>query len=85
MIVALSDTRCAGGGGHIRSRIARSLRQDRRHAEGAYPLLPRHRKSGILRKVYGNYLIFYVIGERVEVLHIVHGARNYDAILFPDE
>ena len=51
----------------------------------AFPLLPRHRKSGIRRKVHGNYLIFYTIGTQIDVLHIVQGARDYDAILFPDK
>ena len=49
----------------------------------AYPLLPRHRKSGIRRKAYGDYLIFYVVGDQVDVLHVIHGARDYSAILFP--
>ena len=49
----------------------------------AFPLLPRHRKSGIRRKVYGDYQIFYVIGEQVDVLHVIHGARDYEQILFP--
>ncbi len=49
----------------------------------AFPLLPRHPESGIRRRPYRNYLIFYVVLKRVEVLHIIHGARNYEAILFP--
>ncbi len=49
----------------------------------AHPLLPRHRKSGIRRKAYGDYLIFYVVGGRVDVLHVIHSARDYGAILFP--
>lgn len=49
----------------------------------AHPLLHRHRKSGIRQKVYGDYLIFYAIGEQIDVLHVIHGARDYYAILFP--
>jgi plasmid stabilization system protein ParE len=31
------------------------------------------------------YLIFYrVSDEGVEILHVLHGARDYEAILFPD-
>jgi toxin ParE1/3/4 len=52
----------------------------------AYPLLPEWKHTGIRRRVHGNYLIFYrVNATAVEVLHILHGARDYKAILFPDE
>lgn len=52
----------------------------------AYPLLPAWEKTGIRRRVYGNYLIFYRIGaDAVEVLHVLHGAQDYEAILFPEE
>jgi addiction module RelE/StbE family toxin len=48
----------------------------------AFPLIPRHRARGIRRRPVGDYLIFYrVERRRVEVLHIVHGARDYDDIL----
>ena len=51
----------------------------------AFPLLPHRAKSGIRRKPYRNYLIFYSIGDRrVEILHVLHGARDYDSILFPE-
>jgi ParE toxin of type II toxin-antitoxin system, parDE len=34
----------------------------------------------------GNYLIFYRIGlDHVEVLHVLHGAQDYEAILFPHQ
>jgi len=29
-------------------------------------------------------LFFYTVSDRVNVLHILHGSRNYEAILFPD-
>jgi toxin ParE1/3/4 len=52
----------------------------------AFPLLPNWEDRGIRRRVYGHYLIFYRIGEKsVEVLHILHGARDYERILFPDD
>ena len=52
----------------------------------AYPLLPHWEDQGIRRRVYGNYLIFYRIGdETVEVLHVLHGAIDYERILFPDD
>ena len=50
-----------------------------------YPVVPRYERFAIRRRVYGNYLIFYRVVERtVEVLHVLHGARDYEAILFPD-
>ena len=52
----------------------------------AFPLLPDWENRSIRRRPYGNYLIFYRIsGDVVEVLHILHGARDYEAILFPEE
>lgn len=51
----------------------------------AYPLLPDREQQGIRRRPYGDYLIFYRIEkETVQVLHIVHGARDYEQILFPE-
>lgn len=51
-----------------------------------FPLLPLREKSGIRRRVYGKYLIIYQIeSTRVIVLRILHGARDYDALLFPDQ
>ena len=52
----------------------------------AFPLVPRYENSGIRRRPYGSYLIFYRVGEeRVEVLHILHGAQDYEAILFDQD
>ena len=49
----------------------------------AYPLLPEHESTGIRRRVFGNYLIFYRIGDEViEVLHVLHGAQDYERLLF---
>ncbi len=40
----------------------------------------------IRRRPYGNYLIFYsIVGEVLETNHIVHGARDYVRLLFPDD
>jgi toxin ParE1/3/4 len=51
----------------------------------AFPLVPRHEHSGIRRRVFRNYLIFYLIeGEIVYIVHILHGAQDYESILFPD-
>ena len=52
----------------------------------AFPLLPDWEERGIRRRPHGDYLIFYRIADDVvEVLHVLHGARDYEAILFPDE
>lgn len=49
-----------------------------------FQLVPGHKESGIRRRPYGNYLIFYWIHEdTVEILHILHGARDYEKIVFP--
>ncbi len=49
-----------------------------------FPLVPRYEASGIRRRGYGNYLIFYRIeADKVRVIHILHGAQDYLAILFP--
>lgn len=50
----------------------------------AYPLVPRYEHHGIRRCVHRDYLIFYrVVEDLVEVIHIMHGARNYEVLLFP--
>jgi toxin ParE1/3/4 len=51
----------------------------------AFPLVPRYEGYGIRRRVYGNYLIFYrIVDTQVTVLHVLHGARDYEPLLFPD-
>ena len=50
-----------------------------------YPLVPRYEHTGVRRRLHGNYLIFYrIVGKRIQVLHVLHGARDYEPILFPD-
>ncbi|BBE35668.1 type II toxin-antitoxin system RelE/ParE family toxin [Sphingosinicella microcystinivorans] len=49
-----------------------------------FPLVPRYEATGVRRRGHGDYLIFYrVEPERVIVIHILHGAQNYNTILFP--
>ncbi len=51
----------------------------------AFPLLPRWEERGVRRRPYGDYLIFCRLsGDTVEILHVLHGARDYEPILFPD-
>ena len=48
-----------------------------------HPLLARQSTSGLRRQVHGNYLIFYRIGiDGIEVIHILHGASDYESLLF---
>jgi len=49
----------------------------------ACPLVPRYERHGIRRKVHGDHLIFYRVGMgAVVIVHILHGARDYEDILF---
>ncbi|MBS0526037.1 MAG: type II toxin-antitoxin system RelE/ParE family toxin [Proteobacteria bacterium] len=51
-----------------------------------HPLVDQARDPMLRRKVFGNYLIFYDVGaDAVEILHILHGARDYAQIIFPGE
>jgi toxin ParE1/3/4 len=51
-----------------------------------YPLYPDRETSGIRKKVYKRYLIFYRFeATEVSIIHILHGARDYERILFPDD
>jgi hypothetical protein len=48
-------------------------------------LVPRHEHAGVRRRPYGNYLIFYRVGIGIiEVVHILHGAQDYETILFSE-
>lgn len=56
-------------------------------APQACPLVPRYEQTGIRRRVFGRYLIFYRAREPagcIDVLHILNGARDYETILFTD-
>ena len=51
-----------------------------------FPLVDRQRDPTLHRRVHGNYLIFYDIGATaVEIPHVLHGARDYEQIVFPGE
>ncbi len=48
-----------------------------------YPVIRRYSRVALRRRVHGNYLIFYRIGRNVvTVLRILHGAMNYEELLF---
>lgn len=45
-------------------------------------VVPRYEHVGIRRKVYRAYTLFYwIIDGRVDVLHILNAAQDYEAIL----
>lgn len=51
-----------------------------------FPAVPRYEGSGVRRRVYGAYLIFFRIDpDAVVVLHVLHGAYDYEPLLFPDK
>jgi len=51
-----------------------------------FQLVPGHEASGLRRRVHGAYLIFYRVDtDRVTVLRILHGARDYEPLLFPKD
>lgn len=51
-----------------------------------FPLVPRYAHLGVRRRAHRNYLIFYrAEPDRVLVIHILHSAQDYEALLFPDQ
>jgi toxin ParE1/3/4 len=50
-----------------------------------FPLVPSYENHGVRHRVVGKYLIFYRVEvEKVVVIHILHGAMDYAAILSPE-
>lgn len=50
-----------------------------------FPLVPRYESQGVRHRANGNYLIFYRVEPgKVVILHVLHGARDYSALLFPE-
>jgi hypothetical protein len=47
-----------------------------------FPMVERYAAEGLRRCRHGNYLIFYrVEADRVVIVHVLHGARDYPEIL----
>ncbi|WP_137136719.1 type II toxin-antitoxin system RelE/ParE family toxin [Rhizobium sp. FKY42] len=66
-------------------RELRSKCEDLVDNPNGFSLVPRYERHGIRRRVHGNYLIFYrVESAKVVVVHVLHGATDYGAILFGD-
>lgn len=66
-------------------RELRSKCEDLVENPNGFALVPRYEHHGIRRRVHRNYLIFYrVESARVVIVHVLHGATDYIAILFGD-
>lgn len=66
-------------------RELRSKCQDLVDNPNGFTLVPRYEQHGFRRRVHGNYLIFYrVETAKVVIIHVLHGATDYGAILFSD-
>jgi plasmid stabilization system protein ParE len=51
-----------------------------------FALVERYRAHGVRRRVHGAYLILYVAEtQQVSVLRILHGARDFEPLLFPGD
>ncbi len=54
-------------------------------APHAFPLVPGYESRGLRRRPFGNYLVFFRVEDsRVLILHIIHGARDYEPLLSRD-
>jgi plasmid stabilization system protein ParE len=52
-------------------------------APRSYPFVDKARDPKLRRRIHRSYLIFFDIGpDAVEILHVVHGARDYAQIVF---
>jgi addiction module RelE/StbE family toxin len=52
----------------------------------AYPLIARFSAQGVRRRVFADYLILYRIeADVVYVVRILHGARDVESLLAPDD
>ncbi|MCT4334707.1 type II toxin-antitoxin system RelE/ParE family toxin [Paracoccus sp. YLB-12] len=52
----------------------------------AHPLVPRYAQKGVRRRVHDKYQIFYRADDNeVFVIRVLHGARDYAALLFPED
>ncbi len=66
-------------------RELRAKAQDIGTMPRAFPLVPRYEHYAIRRRPFRDYLIFYRIeDDRVSIIHILHGARDYETLLFPE-
>lgn len=51
-----------------------------------YQLFPGREHRGVRRRVFKPYNILYrVNGDSVEIVHVLHSARDVDRLLFPED
>lgn len=56
------------------------------HMPARYSRLPRHEDSGLRRRVFGRYLIIFLIdNDEIQIVRILPGSMDIDAILFGDD
>jgi toxin ParE1/3/4 len=59
---------------------------DLSHSALSYPLFPERATGGVRRRIVRPYLVFYRVGDGiVEILHVVHGARDLRQIVGEDD
>lgn len=59
--------------------------QDIGRGPSRFPLVARYERFGIRRRIHGAYLIFFRADEdAVVIVHVLHGAYDYEPLLFPD-
>ena len=69
----------------VLERLERSCQDLAIHAM-AFPLLPGREERGVHRRVVYPYNVLYrVREEQVEVLHVLHGARDISRLLFSED
>jgi len=87
-LIAIGDYIARDNPRRAASFVAELLDRCRRLAEmpRAFPVVPRFEHTEIRRRTHGAYLIFYRVGANtIDVLHILNGAQDYEAILFPND
>ncbi|HJW79853.1 MAG: type II toxin-antitoxin system RelE/ParE family toxin [Microvirga sp.] len=51
-----------------------------------FQIVPGLERAQVRRRPHGDYLILYhVLNDTIEVLHIIHGARDYQRLLGPED
>jgi len=51
-----------------------------------FQIVPGHERAQVRRRPHGDYLILYhVLNDTIEVLHVIHGARDYQRLLGPED
>jgi toxin ParE1/3/4 len=85
---AIGDWIARGNPGRAVSFVAELLKSCRSigRTPRGFLLVDGERDARLRRRVHGDYLIFYDVGSTsVEILHVLHGARDYEQIVFPNE